>query len=74
MSSRLVCLTDAQIRAEIQRLYAGGKLGAADANTTYSVFTAKNVGSCYNSSSCAFSSYCAYHSNFALGGDGAGGQ
>ena len=65
-----ICLSDVQVRAEIQRLYnnGSGPLGTADANTTYFVFTAKNVGSCYNSSSCAFSSYCAYHSNLSLGG------
>ena len=63
-----ICLSDAQIRAEIQRLYTTGVLGAPDANTTYFVFTAKNVGSCYNNSSCAFSSYCAYHSNVAING------
>jgi hypothetical protein len=60
------CVSDAQIRTEIQRLYATGKI-AADANTTYFVFTDKGIGSCYSSSSCAFSSYCAYHSNVALG-------
>ena len=68
VSATTICLNDSQIKAEIQRLYASGVLGGADANTTYFVFTAKNVGSCYNSSSCAFSSYCAYHSNVALGG------
>ena len=68
VSATTICLSDAQIRAEIQRLYAAGALGTADANTTYFVFTAKNVGSCYSSSSCAFSSYCAYHSNVSLGG------
>ena len=68
VSATTICLTDSQIRAEIQRLYAAGALGAADANTTYFVFTAKNVGSCYSGSSCAFSYYCAYHSNLTLGG------
>jgi hypothetical protein len=62
------CLSDSQIRSELQRLYGAGALGAADANTTYFVFTAKNVGSCYSSGSCAFSQYCAYHSNVSLGG------
>jgi len=68
VAATTICLTDAQIRAEIQRLSTAGALGTPDANTTYFVFTAKNVGSCYNSSSCAFSSYCAYHSNVSLGG------
>jgi hypothetical protein len=62
------CLSDAQIRAELQRLYTAGSLGAANANTTYFVFTAKNVGSCYSGGSCAFSTYCAYHGNLSLGG------
>ena len=68
VAATTICLSDAQIRAEIQRLYAAGALGPVNANTTYFVFTARNVGSCYNSSSCAFSSYCAYHSNVSLGG------
>jgi hypothetical protein len=62
------CLSDSQIRAELQRLYSAGALGTADASTTYFVFTAKGVGSCYASGSCAFSQYCAYHSNVSLGG------
>ena len=63
-----ICLSDAQLRAEIQSLFAAGTLGTPDPNTTYFVFTAKNVGSCYSSSSCAFSQYCAYHSNVAVNG------
>jgi hypothetical protein len=62
------CISDAQIRAEIQSLFTAGKLGSPDANTTYFVFTGKNVGSCYSSSSCAFSQYCAYHSNVTVNG------
>jgi len=62
------CLSDSQIKSELQRLYGTGALGAADANTTYFLFTAKNVGSCYASGECAFSYYCAYHSNVSLGG------
>jgi len=66
VSQTTTCLSDAQLRAEIQRLYATGAI-SADSNTTYFVFTDKNIGSCYSSSSCAFSQYCAYHSNVALG-------
>jgi hypothetical protein len=62
------CISDAQLRAEIQSLFAAGALGAPNPNTTYFVFTAKNVGSCYSSSSCAFSQYCAYHSNVTVNG------
>jgi hypothetical protein len=68
VSATTACISDSQIRAELQTLYAAGKLGTADPNTTYFVFTAKNVGSCYQSGSCAFSQYCAYHSNLVLGG------
>ena len=66
VSQTTTCLSDAQLRAEIQRLYSSGTI-QADSNTTYFVFTDKNIGSCYSSSSCAFSQYCAYHSNVALG-------
>jgi hypothetical protein len=66
VSQTSTCLSDGQLRAELQRLSAAGTIGA-DANTTYFLFTDKNIGSCYNSSSCAFSQYCAYHSNVALG-------
>jgi len=62
-----ICLSDAQLQAELQRLYSTGKIDH-DPNTTYFLFTAKNVGSCFNSSTCAFSYYCAYHSNVTLGG------
>jgi len=66
VSQTTTCLSDSQLRSELQRLYSTGAI-AADANTTYFLFTEKNIGSCYNSSSCAFSQYCAYHSNVALG-------
>lgn len=58
-----VCLSDAQIRAEVAKVVT-----SPDPSTTYFVFTAKNVGSCYSSGSCAFSSYCAYHSNVTVNG------
>ena len=57
------CLSDAQIRAEVQKVVT-----SPDANTTYFVFTGKYVGSCYASGSCAFSQYCAYHSNVSVKG------
>jgi hypothetical protein len=57
------CVSDAQIRAEVQSLVPNP---AAD--TVYFVFTGKNIGSCYNSSTCAFSYYCAYHSSISSGG------
>ena len=67
VSQTTICLSDTQLRAELQRLYSAGKIDN-DPNTTYFLFTAKNVGSCFNSSTCAFSYYCAYHSNLTLGG------
>lgn len=66
VSATSICVTDAQIRAELQALFTTGAL-SPDPNTTYFLFTAKGVGSCYSSSSCAFSQYCAYHSNLTIG-------
>jgi hypothetical protein len=63
VSATTVCVSDAQIRAAVQR-----NVPNPDPNTVYFVFTGKNVGSCYNSSTCAFSYYCAYHSSFSSGG------
>jgi hypothetical protein len=56
-----VCLTDAQLQAEITRVVAaqGWPKGP---NTEFFMFTAKGVGSCADSSHCSFSQYCAYHS------------
>jgi hypothetical protein len=62
-----VCVSDAQIRSELTGLFASHSIPPPDANTTYFVFTGKNVGSCFNSSTCAFSYYCAYHSNLTVG-------
>jgi len=58
-----ICLSDAQIRAEVQNA-----VSSPDPNTTYFVFTGRGVGSCYSGGSCAFSQYCAYHSNVNVGG------
>jgi hypothetical protein len=63
VAATTVCLSDAQIRAEVQSV-----VSSPDPNTTYFVFTGKNVGSCYQSGSCAFTQYCAYHSNVNVGG------
>ena len=55
-----ICVTDAQIQAEVQReMTLNGWSGGL--NNIFFVFTAKNIGSCAGSS-CAFSYYCAYHS------------
>jgi hypothetical protein len=57
-----VCLSDAQIRSEIDRVATDNKWSRSGA--IFFMFTGKGIGSCYASSSCAFSQYCAYHSNF----------
>jgi hypothetical protein len=63
-----VCLSDLQLRTEIQRvLTANGTTTNQD--TVVFMFTPKTVGSCYSSSSCAFSSYCAYHSDLLVNGN-----
>jgi hypothetical protein len=59
-----VCLSDAQIRAEVAKVVGT----SANADTTYFVFTGRGIGSCYQSGSCAFSQYCAYHSNVTVNG------
>jgi hypothetical protein len=68
-----VCLTDAQIQQEIQRVIAdpvqaaqGWKPGPS---ALFFMLTARGVGSCFDSSSssCAFTQYCAYHSSFGSG-------
>jgi len=56
-----VCLSDAQIQAEVKRVAAAQGWGGGPAKVFF-MFTAKGVGSCADSSDCAFSQYCAYHS------------
>ncbi len=58
-----VCITDAQIRTEIQKVMTANGWTAGP-NKLFFLFTAKGIGSCFGSS-CAFSQYCAYHSNFS---------
>lgn len=55
-----VCVSDAQIQAEIQAVIAR-QHWAAGPTTVFFLFTARGIGSCLGSS-CAFSQYCAYHS------------
>jgi hypothetical protein len=58
-----VCLSDAQIQAEVQKDVAAA--GWTPSSTTeFFMFTAKGIGSCLDSAHCAFSYYCAYHSSF----------
>jgi len=60
-----VCLSDAQLQAEINRVVTqqGWPRGTG---SLFFVFTPRNVGSCVGSS-CAFTQYCAYHSSFGTG-------
>jgi hypothetical protein len=59
-SDTSVCLSDAQIQAEITKdVNANG--WPKGPSTEYFMFTAKGIGSC-SGSSCAFTQYCAYHS------------
>jgi len=59
-SDTSVCLSDAQLQAEIQKDIAAA--GWTPGPTTeFFLFTAKGIGSC-SGSSCAFTDYCAYHS------------
>jgi hypothetical protein len=61
VSQTTVCLSDAQVQAETQRVAAAQGWGGGPSKEFF-MFTAKNVGSCISSSECAFSYYCAYHS------------
>jgi len=55
-----VCLSDAQLQAELKRVMAAhGWTGGP--TKLYFLFTAKGIGSCAGTD-CSFSSYCAYHS------------
>jgi hypothetical protein len=57
-----VCLSDAQLRTEINSVATAHAWSRA--NAIFFLFTAKGIGSC-SGSSCAFSTYCAYHSSWA---------
>jgi PKD domain-containing protein len=64
-----VCLSDAQIQAEVNQVVAANGLprGLGD---IYFVMTPQGVGGCFGttaSSGCAYSYYCAYHSSFGSG-------
>jgi len=64
-SGTTVCITDAQIQAEIQKVVTAHSLPQNE-NTDYTLFTPLKVGSCFTSASasCAYTSYCAYHNYF----------
>jgi hypothetical protein len=61
VSQTTVCLSDAQLLAEVKRVAAANRWSGGATNEFF-MFTAKNVGSCSDSAHCAFSQYCAYHS------------
>jgi hypothetical protein len=56
------CITDAQIKGEIQRVMALKKWKGG-LNNIYFVYTGTGEGSCFDASSnaCAYTAYCAYH-------------
>ena len=60
-----VCLTDAQLQAEIASVVAQ-KRWPQDGRSMYFLMTPRNVGSCDDATGavCAFSYYCAYHCGF----------
>jgi len=61
-----VCLTDQQLRAEIQKVITA-KGWQNGRNALFFILTPKDVGSCSNSFSrqCTTNSFCAYHSGFS---------
>jgi hypothetical protein len=61
VSQTTVCLSDAQLQAEVQRVATAQGWGKGP-NKIFFLLTARKVGSCADASTCAFSQYCAYHS------------
>jgi hypothetical protein len=59
-SGASVCLTDAQLQAEISSVVSRNGW-PVNGTTEYFLYTAPGVGSCSDSSHCAFTQYCAYH-------------
>ena len=62
------CLTDAQIRTEVQKVVTAAK-ATGGLGQIFMVFTAPGEGSCMDTTnkSCSYSSYCAYHSHYLNG-------
>jgi hypothetical protein len=67
-----ICITDAQVHAELTRLIAADKLprGLAANAPMYAVITPQNVNECFDAagSACGSNFFCAYHSNYVDGG------
>jgi len=63
------CLTDAQLRSEIQHAISTNGLGwTASATHIFFVYTPRGVSSCFDSfGTCSYSVFCAYHSNSGNG-------
>jgi hypothetical protein len=61
-----VCLTDAQITAEIDRVGVAQNW-VRDGSAIYFMFTPKNVGTCMSGTTCFATYFCAYHSAFGNG-------
>jgi hypothetical protein len=60
-SATSVCVSDAQVQAEVRAVIA--RQGwTAGPNTEFFMFTARGIGSCYDSSDCSYTQFCAYHS------------
>ncbi|MDQ6915844.1 MAG: PKD domain-containing protein [Actinomycetota bacterium] len=65
-----VCLTDAQVRGELDSVIAANGLSRGMGDV-YFMLTPQGVGSCTDSSptaQCSYKNYCAYHSAFPSGG------
>lgn len=64
-----ICLTNAQIQAEIENVIAA-KGWAAGRDSLFILMTPEGVGSCYNASGlqCSTNYYCAYHDSFIANG------
>jgi hypothetical protein len=62
------CLTDAEIRAEVQKIVTYAK-ASGGLGQIFMVFTAPGEGSCMDTTnkSCSYTAYCAYHSHYMNG-------
>ena len=66
VAATTVCLTDTQLRAEIDNVINNVTHWPRDGSLFF-IFTPSGVGSCDQPGSCAFSNYCAYHWNYDNG-------
>jgi hypothetical protein len=61
-----VCLTDAQLRTEIQNVIST-RHWAITSSSIFFIFTPQSVASCVNAS-CSFTDFCGYHDHFMVSG------